>query len=69
MTIPDTTAGAPRTVAVLGATGRTGRRAVEYALADGLAVRALARTPADLADLAHPRLAVAQGDATDAGAV
>jgi putative NADH-flavin reductase len=52
------------TLAVLGATGRTGRRLVEYALADGHAVRALARTPAALDDLAHPRLAVLPGDAT-----
>lgn len=60
---------APRTLAVLGATGRTGRRVVEYALAEGHAVRALARDPAALADLAHPRLTVERGDARDAGAV
>jgi len=67
-TSPPTTA-APRTLAVLGATGRTGRRVVEYALADGHAVRALARDPAALADLAHPHLTVLQGDARDAAAV
>ena len=59
----------PHTVAVLGATGRTGWRAVEYALADGLAVRALAREPTALAPLAHPRLTVMAGDARDAGTV
>lgn len=62
-------AAAPRTLAVLGATGRTGRRVVEYALADGHAVRALARDPAALASLAHPRLTVLAGDARDADAV
>ena len=60
---------AARTLAVLGATGRTGRRVVEYALADGVAVRALAREPAALAHLAHPRLTVAGGDARHPAAV
>jgi putative NADH-flavin reductase len=59
----------PRTVAVLGATGRTGRRVVEFALAAGSGVRALARRPAALDDLAHPALEVIAGDATDAAAV
>jgi uncharacterized protein YbjT (DUF2867 family) len=54
---------------VLGATGRTGRRVVEYALAEGRAVRALARDPAALEALAHPRLAVVAGDARDPAAV
>jgi putative NADH-flavin reductase len=58
-----------RTLALLGATGRTGRRVLEYALADGLAVRALARAPEALADLAHERLHVVQGAAEDAPAV
>lgn len=56
-------------LAVLGATGRTGRRLVAYALADGWRVRALARTPAALDDLAHPQLTVVAGDATDPAAV
>lgn len=63
---------APPPLAVLGATGRTGRRVVEYALAAGHAVRALARVPAalaDLADLARPGLTVVQGDATDPAAL
>jgi putative NADH-flavin reductase len=59
----------PHTIAVLGATGRTGRRVVEYALAEGRAVRALARRPAALDDLAHPALEVIGGDAADAAAV
>ena len=60
---------AARTLAVLGATGRTGRRVVEYALADGLRVRALARDAGALADLAAPGLAVVPGDAQDPAAV
>ena len=59
----------PHRLAVLGATGRTGRRVVEYALADGHAVHALARDPAALDALAHPRLTVHTGDATHAAAV
>jgi putative NADH-flavin reductase len=57
------------TLAVLGATGRTGRRVVEYALADGHRVRALARRTDALAALAHPRLLVVAGDARDAADV
>jgi putative NADH-flavin reductase len=52
-------------LAVLGATGRTGRPLVEQALDGGHAVTALARTPAKLA-LDHERLTVVQGDALDA---
>lgn len=59
----------PLTLAVLGATGRTGRRLVEYALADGHTVRALARDPAALDALAQPRLTVRAGDARDPHAV
>ena len=69
MTTRDPASGAPQTIAVLGATGRTGRRTVEYALDEGLAVRALARRPAELAAVAHPRLTVVAGDATDATTV
>ena len=50
------------TLAVLGATGRTGRPLVEQALAAGHHVTALARTPSKLA-LDHPALTVVQGDA------
>ncbi len=59
----------PRTIAVLGATGRTGQRVVEYALAAGHSVRALARSPeaiaaiAAIAAMAHPLLTVLRGDA------
>lgn len=56
-------------LAVLGATGRTGRRVVAYALADGHLVRAFARDPDALADLAAPGLTVVTGDARDAAAV
>lgn len=59
----------PSTLAVLGATGRTGRRVVAAALADGYPVRALARDPAALADLASPRLTVVAGDAHDLAVV
>jgi putative NADH-flavin reductase len=57
------------TLAVLGGAGRTGRRVVEYALAAGYAVRALARRPDALADLASPRVTVVAGDALDPAAV
>ena len=59
----------PRTIAVLGATGRTGQRVVEYALAAGDGVRALARSPDALAAMAHPKLTVVRGDANDASDV
>ena len=59
----------PTTLAVLGATGRTGRRVVAYALADGHRVRALARDPDALADLVAPGLTVVAGDAGDPTAV
>lgn len=51
-------------LAVLGATGRTGRPLVEQALAAGHTVTALARTPSKLG-LDHPALTVVQGDALD----
>ena len=49
-------------LAVLGATGRTGRPLVEQALAAGHSVTALARTPSKLGT-EHPALTVVQGDA------
>jgi putative NADH-flavin reductase len=55
-------------LAILGATGRTGRLVVEQALAAGHDVRALVRSPDKLA-LRHERLELVQGDATDAAAV
>ena len=51
-------------IAVLGATGRTGRPLVEQALDGGHEVVALARTPSKLA-LDHTGLTVVQGDALD----
>lgn len=50
------------TLAVLGATGRTGRPLVQQALAAGHHVTALARTPSKLG-VDHPALTVVQGDA------
>ena len=57
------------TLAVLGATGRTGRQVVAYALADGIRVRALARDPDTLADLVAPGLTIVAGDAQDHASV
>lgn len=56
------------TIALFGATGKTGRRALDRALAAGYDVRALVRTPAKL-DVASDRLTVIQGDVLDAAAV
>ena len=55
-------------LAVLGATGRTGRLIVEKALAAGHHVRVLVRSPAKLA-LQSAQLEVLTGDPTDAAAV
>jgi putative NADH-flavin reductase len=49
------------TIAVVGATGRTGRITVERALAAGHHVTAIARHPSRLG-LDHPRLALAEAD-------
>ena len=56
-------------IAVFGATGRTGKLVVSEALARGFEVRALARSPEKLEDLAAPGLSVVEGDARDAAAV
>ena len=50
-------------IAILGAAGRTGRLAVEYALASGHDVIAVGRQGATLGK--HGRLSIVQGDATD----
>lgn len=55
-------------LAVLGASGRTGRPLVEQALTRGHEVRALVRDPAKLT-VQHPNLTLVQGDATDAARV
>jgi uncharacterized protein len=47
-------------LALIGSTGRVGTRLLEYALAEGHAVRALARTPGKLAP--RPNLEVVGGD-------
>ena len=55
-------------VVVFGATGPTGVRAVEQALAKGHEVTAFVRTPSKMT-LKHERLRVVQGDALDPAAV
>ncbi len=57
-----------RTIAVFGATGRTGKPVTELALKKGYRVRALVRTPSKLA-IDDPNLTVIQGDLTDAAKV
>ena len=51
------------TIALFGATGGTGREGLGQALAKGMSVTALARTPEKLADITDPRLTVMKGDA------
>lgn len=59
-------AGGPEnTVAVVGATGGTGRAVVARALETGMEVRALARRPADLDGLRTAALTVVPGDVLD----
>lgn len=55
-------------IAILGASGRTGRLLVEQALAAGHDVRALVRNP-DTFKLTHGKLHTQRGDASDAAAV
>lgn len=54
-------------IAVFGGTGRVGGRFIEYALAEGHTVKALARDASKLAP--HPGLDVVQGDVLDAATV
>lgn len=54
-------------LSIFGSTGRVGRRLIEYALAEGHTVRALARTPAKLQP--RPGLEVVAGDVLDPAAV
>lgn len=53
-----------QTIALFGATGRTGRRVLERALRAGYAVRALVRDPAKLT-VTSDRLTVVTGEVTD----
>lgn len=55
-------------IGILGASGRTGRRVAEKALAAGHTVRALVRRPGSL-ELVDERLQVLEGDVHDAAAV
>ncbi|KAB7743875.1 NAD(P)H-binding protein [Nostocoides sp. F2B08] len=56
------------TIALFGATGKTGRRVLDRALAAGYEVRALARDPERL-NCEHPDLTVVHGDVLDPVAV
>ena len=56
--------GAPRRIALFGATRGVGRSFLDLALAAGHHVTALVRDPARL-DLSHPRLTLVTGDVTD----
>ncbi|EDM79498.1 hypothetical protein PPSIR1_35267 [Plesiocystis pacifica SIR-1] len=58
----------PRTLTLLGATGRTGRHLLRLALHGGYRVRALVRDPRALAS-PHPRLELVPGDACELGAM
>jgi len=51
-------------LSIFGATGPTGRRLVEQALARGHSVTAVARSPERMS-LSHPQLQVVRGDVTD----
>jgi len=55
-------------VIIFGSTGRTGKYLIQFALEAGLHVTAFARNP-DLVSVHHARLALFQGDATNAEAV
>ncbi len=57
-----------RTIALFGATGKTGRHVLAQALEAGHTVRALARRPESI-DTTHDRLTVIAGDVLDAAAV
>ena len=56
------------TIALFGATGKTGRRVLDRALAAGYGVRALVRAPERL-KREHPNLTVIRGDVLDSSAV
>ena len=58
----------PSTVAIFGASGRTGRQLVRQALDRGHRVKAFARTPAKVA-VEHDRLEIVQGDVQESAAV
>jgi len=49
-------------IALFGGTGKTGREFLIKALKDGYNVQALARNPADLADIDHENLSIVKGN-------
>lgn len=57
-----------KTIALIGATGMTGRYILQRALAEGYPVKVLARTPAKLEGLT-PRVTIVKGDALDPEAI
>ena len=57
-----------KTIALIGATGMTGRYVLQRALAEGYPVKVLARTPAKLEGLT-PRVTIVEGDARDPDAI
>ena len=57
-----------KSIAVFGATGRTGKPFTELALTEGYQVRALLRTPSKL-EIQNPNLQLIQGDLADAAKV
>lgn len=58
-----------KTVLVIGASGFVGRRVAQALLADGYAVRCLARRPAKVQDLAQAGCEIVQGDISDAASM
>lgn len=63
--VPQTRFPMSKTMLLLGANGRTGRQVLRRALEQGHTVTALVRAADRLADVAHERLTVAVGSATD----
>jgi len=57
-----------KTLALFGASGRTGRHIVEQALEQGYSIRALVRTPEKLG-ITHPKLHTVKGDVLDFASV
>jgi putative NADH-flavin reductase len=56
-------------IAVLGATGRTGRHVLDQALSDGHSITAVVRAPSKLADIDRDQLRVVVADIMDPAAI